>query len=240
MQHQPPTGLTTDPAAADKATELPIGPAATGARDDARGTRDSLIKATIEIFRAQGYEGTRVKEVAKRCGLTTGAVYSNFGSKDELLAEAMWDASGRSLDEPLYEGIGAPDSASERLRMVVGNILQAKNRDLHVEAIVATRRSSHFAQVFLDQGKKRRGKLRALIQRGIDEGEFDKDLDLDTAAHLILSILSGVALLGVLPYVEALNEDAWKSMINKLIDSWRPNSTPESRSRNGNNRYDEK
>ena len=37
-------------------------------------TRQRLLEAATEVFLEKGYEGTRVAEVARRAGLTTGAI----------------------------------------------------------------------------------------------------------------------------------------------------------------------
>lgn len=52
-------------------------------------TRQRLLTAATEVFVEKGYEGTRVAEIARRAGLTTGAIYGNFGSKAALLTEAL-------------------------------------------------------------------------------------------------------------------------------------------------------
>src|SRR6476661_3001121 len=65
----------------------PTGPDPIGAR---------LLRSAAEVFAEQGYAGTRVAEIARRAGLTTGAIYSRYRGKAELLADAI-DAS--SVDE---------------------------------------------------------------------------------------------------------------------------------------------
>lgn len=59
-------------------------------------TRDRLIAAARDEFLEHGYQATSVARVARRAGLTTGAIYSNFSSKAALLAEAIV-LEGRAL-----------------------------------------------------------------------------------------------------------------------------------------------
>jgi AcrR family transcriptional regulator len=47
--------------------------------------RSDLIDAAAELFAERGYWGVSLDEIAERAGLTKGAVYSNFESKDDLL-----------------------------------------------------------------------------------------------------------------------------------------------------------
>ena len=69
-------------------------------------TRERLIDAAIEVFAAQGYEGTRLQDVARAAGLTTGAVYSNFRDKAELLFEAIGTRSAAEIDDLAARGPG--------------------------------------------------------------------------------------------------------------------------------------
>lgn len=48
-------------------------------------TRDALISAAAEVFTRKGFNGASLDEIADAAGFTKGAVYSNFGSKEELL-----------------------------------------------------------------------------------------------------------------------------------------------------------
>jgi AcrR family transcriptional regulator len=56
-------------------------------------TRSRLIEAAIEVIREKGFYETTLDEVARRAGMTRGAIYGNFRDKDELflaVVEARW------------------------------------------------------------------------------------------------------------------------------------------------------
>jgi AcrR family transcriptional regulator len=67
-------------------------------------TRDRLLTAVDELLAERGWTACTLQAVARRAGLTTGAVYSTFGSRGALLAAAMLrrvDTAGSlSPDEP--------------------------------------------------------------------------------------------------------------------------------------------
>jgi len=48
-------------------------------------TRDALVAAATEVFTEKGFAGASLDEIADAAGFTKGAIYSNFGSKEELL-----------------------------------------------------------------------------------------------------------------------------------------------------------
>src|SRR4051795_6862190 len=61
--------------------------------DKRQRTRTALLEAARALIRERGYDQTTIEEVAKRAGMTTGAIYGNFKNRDELfiaLGEAYW------------------------------------------------------------------------------------------------------------------------------------------------------
>jgi len=53
--------------------------------------RRRLLDAALEVFAERGYASANLDQVAAAAGLTKGAIYSNFASKDELFFAMMHD-----------------------------------------------------------------------------------------------------------------------------------------------------
>lgn len=61
--------------------------------DKRERTRAALLESARILIREKGYERTTLDEVAKRAGMTTGAIYGNFKNRDELfiaLGQTYW------------------------------------------------------------------------------------------------------------------------------------------------------
>jgi len=73
-------------------------------------TRDRILTATAELFRAGGYHGTSLKQVTVASGAPIGSVYHFFPGGKAELAEAVLASSGASY-RALFELIAdaAPD-----------------------------------------------------------------------------------------------------------------------------------
>ena len=52
-------------------------------------TRERAVKVALELFTAQGFEKTSLREVADRLGITKAALYYHYRSKELLLAAVM-------------------------------------------------------------------------------------------------------------------------------------------------------
>ena len=63
-------------------------------RDD---TREKLFEAAARVFEEQGIGGASIEDIAAAAGLTRGAFYSNFKSKDELIIAMLEDHVEQSI-----------------------------------------------------------------------------------------------------------------------------------------------
>lgn len=86
-------------------------------------TRQRLLEAASEVFLEKGYDGTRVAEIARRAGLTTGAIYGNFHSKADLLTAAL--AAGCSTQHRLFLDVLALAPRDEAAAAAVDAALKA-------------------------------------------------------------------------------------------------------------------
>src|ERR1700733_10833274 len=58
-------------------------------KEKAAENRIALLQTASRLFRQRGFDGVGVADIAKEAGLTHGALYAHFKSKDELAAEAF-------------------------------------------------------------------------------------------------------------------------------------------------------
>jgi TetR/AcrR family transcriptional repressor of nem operon len=65
-------------------------------KEKAEENRQSLVKAAGKLFREKGIDGVGVAEISKEAGLTHGALYAHFPSKEALAAEAFGYGMERS------------------------------------------------------------------------------------------------------------------------------------------------
>jgi AcrR family transcriptional regulator len=61
-------------------------------------TRNALIDAAAQLFAEKGFHGAALEEIAEAAGFSRGAIYSNFGSKEELLVAVLDRFNDRQLE----------------------------------------------------------------------------------------------------------------------------------------------
>jgi AcrR family transcriptional regulator len=79
-------------------------------------TYEELISAAEKLFVEQGFHATSVDEIAFEAGYTKGAVYSNFGSKEDLFFAVYERTAERAVEEAdRVIGEWGPATGLERL-----------------------------------------------------------------------------------------------------------------------------
>jgi len=94
-------------------------------KEKAEANRAALIETASRLFRQKGIDGVGVAEISKSAGLTHGALYAHFPSKEALAAEALaW--SLEQSNAKLYSGTvdGEPD-----LERFLSDYLSVDRRD---------------------------------------------------------------------------------------------------------------
>jgi len=68
--------------------------------------RAALVEAAGRLFRERGIDGVGVAEISKKAGLTHGALYAQFPSKEALAAEAFTSALEPGLEKMTADRAG--------------------------------------------------------------------------------------------------------------------------------------
>lgn len=188
--------------------------------DDVDEIRVRLIDAANEVFAERGYDGAGVHEIARRAGLTTGAIYSRFRGKDDLLIEAI-DKSMPDEIERLLSGQVDADAASIITQLGSHLVEERHGSSVLLEAIVASRRESALAARIgarLDDDSRRLAKL-------VDEAKSAGLVD-DTYTTEAITTFCNAVSFGML-VTNALDRDlpdheSWDRLIAGLVTALAP------------------
>lgn len=162
--------------------------------------RQALVLAAYRRLAEAGFEGLRTRDVAAEVGINVATLHYHFPTKEALIravvAHAMRKFAGTLPREgtPAEQLRGHLRSLRGLLReepelwTVLGELALRASRDPAIAAIVG------------DTDDAWHRTLRALLQRGVDQGGLDPHLDPDEAASAMIAALKGVTL----PTVAAL------------------------------------
>ena len=143
---------------------------------DATPVPRRLLAAATRLFAAQGYDRTSVQEIVEAAGVTKGALYHYFGSKDDLLHE-VYARVLRVQQERLDAFADAEAPVEERLRAAAVDVVVTTIDNLDDAAIFFR----SMQQLSPEKNKQVRAerrryheRFRALIEEGQDAGVFSK------------------------------------------------------------------
>ncbi len=171
-----------------------------------------ILEAAISEFARHGFHETRMEDIARGAGLSKGAVYLYYKSKDAIISAILrtlfaWELRGARA---IVESKG---SATDRLLMITFMFADELDRMATAMPIflefyaVAFRQASvreHIAQMY----DEFRVPLSTLFQQGIDAGEF-RPVRPDDAALTWIALFEGLTLLwAMMPHGMSWREQA--------------------------------
>jgi len=212
-------------AAAEDTTDAPA-TAPTGPRS-LDGVRSRLMRAAAEVFAEKGYDGARVQEIAKRAGLTTGAIYANFSGKADLLLEAIAHISPDELDDL----IASVEKGTSGLDTIVsmGSALATRTPEerefLLLETLISARRNPDVRRIVGEHVGAREAMFAALFEASRARGEIEESLDPETLARFCFAFAFGFLVFEAMGFPHP-DQAAWAAVVRRLVDSLRVRPEP--------------
>lgn len=200
---------------------------------DGDSTRRRLVEAAATVFAERGYDGARVQEIARRAGLTTGAIYANFSGKADLLLAVVTEMGGRELDDLILLAGRSTDSGESPsmldLLVDLGASLAgpddatAHQREsaLLFEAFAAARRDPDVAKFLVDHVDGQQALLRAVVTIIKDSGELADAVEPDAFVRFCQVLAVGSLVLDAVG-VPPVEPAAWRALLERIADAARP------------------
>lgn len=88
-------------------------------KEKAAQNRRALVRAASKLFRRHGIDGVGVADIGREAGLTHGALYGQFDSKQALAAAALTDTLDRSYEQMMLLSEGGDSPLSTYLNYYI-------------------------------------------------------------------------------------------------------------------------
>jgi AcrR family transcriptional regulator len=104
----------------------------TGTMRDQGDTRSRIQEVALELFIEQGYEGTSLREIAERLGVTKAALYYHFKTKEDIVASLMEDRLAAMTELVAWARSQPPSQQLRRevVRRYAALLLEGKHHDV--------------------------------------------------------------------------------------------------------------
>ncbi|MHB1446537.1 MAG: TetR family transcriptional regulator [Acidimicrobiales bacterium] len=179
--------------------------------------RDTLLDAAARVFARQGYDGTRIQDIVQEAGLSTGAVYGRFRSKNELLREAVIT---RSVPQMRFSATGVTKVADLISRSAAIHRPELSDGEaLLLETYVTSRREPEVAAALTEAEGRWRDAVQGLVEAAQADGTVAEDVDLDAVLFLVRVMRLGL-LLHRGSGLARPEQQAWESLLDRVVHSF--------------------
>jgi AcrR family transcriptional regulator len=182
--------------------------------------RQQLLGAAVRVFARKGFHASRVGDIAEEAGVAHGLLYHYFKSKNQVL-EAVFHENWSILVARIESVEETEEPAADQIRHIAAIVLRTW---LHLPDVVRV--------VIQEFGRspelgERIGELtlpidalRRVIARGIERGEFRKDIDPAFAATVVYGSIDELLtawVLGRLPSDEEAVARAEQTLVEVIL-----------------------
>jgi AcrR family transcriptional regulator len=169
-------------------------PATRRSRLSAEERRASIVAAATEVFSEVGYQRGTMSEVARRVGVSEPVIFQNFGSKAAVFAAVLDEAAMRII-AAMHERVDADRSVGAWLAELLApeHLSRHHARDPH--AVLFADAMSHATEPAVVEAIRRAHRTVArtvtdLLAHGQADGDIRRDLDPETGAWWLISLLA--------------------------------------------------
>ncbi|MFG1350076.1 TetR/AcrR family transcriptional regulator [Xanthobacter autotrophicus] len=176
-------------------TTAPTKPAPATRADHRTGQRQRILAAAVACFSRDGFHGASMQKICAEAGMSPGALYRYFPSKESLIAAivegeraerlAFFDAASKA------PSVLAALTDCMALMMEDGCLASAR---LGPEVMAEAIRNADLRAAVEPHEEESRVQLRAALVNAVEQGEIDPTLDLDTVLLLLQIVGDGVLL----------------------------------------------
>jgi AcrR family transcriptional regulator len=198
----------------------------------AERTRARIVETAAAAFAQHGFEGVSLNDLVQVSGLSKGAFYFHFGSKEDV-ALAAFRAKQEELVTRLVAGDEMPASPTERVVLLVKRRAQLLAEDLSLRCVtrlgselnVRSGPGSEYAS-FQDLGIEL---IADLVEDGQRAGEFRSNLEPQAVARTLFAWIVGIDTLSQLFSDGKDLQERSEEMLTLLLPALTAATQPEGR-----------
>jgi AcrR family transcriptional regulator len=159
-------------------------------KEQARG---KIIEHALKMFSERGYYHTRMTDIASDMGVSKGAIYEYFESKEQLFIEAIRHHGEkrarvlrRFLDSGSFKSLSTAEFFDEMLELRLSSL------PLSVDLLRETERNRELRKQFVGLAEEWGQGLLGLIEEMKGRGEIKADVDSSSLSRGILALRDGL------------------------------------------------
>lgn len=161
--------------------------------DTQRARRENILDAALTCFSRGGFHATTMQTICKEAGVSPGAVYVYFASKEDLIA-GLCERDRAEFAERFSHVASAPDFL-DALRQIGEHYFIDESPDRQrfvIEMGLESTRNPRISEIFMTVDQFCFDSFKTLFQRLKDEGRIAPRIDIETLAKVFNVIGDGM------------------------------------------------
>jgi len=162
--------------------------------------RARILAAASRVFAQKGFHSSTIADVCQDSGLSVGAIYTYFPSKEALIRESCDLIAARGLDD-LAARLAGTTTTLERMQVAIGLYVETINEYAGgpgqitlVQAWAEADREPSVRQMLAGRRERLVGAGQLLLRQGMASGELPPWLDVEAVTRGFLALLDGLLL----------------------------------------------
>lgn len=160
--------------------------------------RRQILEAAERCFARDGFRGASIADICAEAQMSPGHVYHYFENKEAIigaLTEAGLKYVAQRVEEMTTEG--------DLLQALLSEMKRKKSKSkrdkslLIVEMTAEAGRNPAIAGILREHHRALRDVVAGYLRAGQERGQFDRSLDVEQAAALLLCVMDGVGMLPI-------------------------------------------
>ena len=158
-------------------------------------TRQHIVETATQLFAESGFEAVSIESILTGCGISKGALYHHFASKEAVFLAVLETVEARVASELFSASEGAADPLEALRRGGAGWLALAANDPVVRQIILVDAPSVLGWDAWRKmEGDYSLGLLRAAFAAGVPSGRVRAER-VEVFSHMLLAVLTEVALM---------------------------------------------
>ncbi len=183
-------------------------------------TRTKILESAIKLFSTSGYNKASVDDICEEAGLSKGAFYHHYKSKQALFL-VLLDGWLQTIDDAIEasKDLTAPETFMQ-MTEAFPYIFETAGDGLpmFLEFWLQASRDKKIWEVSITPYRRYHKYFTSLIKKGVDEGSF-VEVDAELTSRMIISTAMGLLLQSLLDPKGAKWEKVARDSTNMLVNS---------------------
>ncbi|OIJ10224.1 TetR family transcriptional regulator [Anaerobacillus arseniciselenatis] len=158
----------------------------------AENTKEKITEVALQLFEQNGFHAVTVDKIVKTSGVSKGAFYHYFKSKDELLY-SVHDYFITYVLDKAKEAYETCDTPTERLNATIKSFVMMFDM-YRPHVTVFYQESLYLAPEYFQKIKKKRDQYKEMmfkvVEEGIELGEFRKELPVPITSMAVFGMIN--------------------------------------------------